>query len=1018
MKKLKRVLSYCLSLLILVSAVSIVSERKVNAAVDFSAMPVPIIDTTGVGSNIARTMRLLETSTAQKPNTVRIAITGQSISDTYGNTWCLDLINWLKSQYPSANIEYKNFAIGGFASDPLYKRVPDDIRSFYPDLILLYVYGGEPDYEKILQSMRRETQADIMMQTCHYNSADSWNDSLSFEVLPRLAERYGAELCEIRKPWKKFLDDNHLSPSVLLKDDVHLNEDGQTMMLGLMKQFFVTRAINDNDPIFAKEVEITSSMWVDGKLTVPFDGNRVEVVAGSGTQYPASVAIDGAKPSQYPLAYNRTLESGGMYGTKLGIIHYNGIAGNQNWTIEITKSASNSIEYTLAGSKSTEKKYSSNGVIQGNDISLDKDSFILNFGSPAVGSKMFFTTYLNGTDTYMGQTNVLISGIVPKKSYTLTLTAKNAGQIPDIKKLVFYDPDTRKQPGYTKPNANPLPEQPVPTRQPEPTPIPGSEPAPTLPVNNHSFENNLTGWNSFFGTTKIVNPIDEPESFAAFSGDKVLKIPKSDAGLTQSVTLSPNVQYKLTYYRYGGCQENKGVEVMLSSQAYDQAPYAYSDKTWKPLSFRETGLGDGWIKCEKVYPAIVEGFNYMISIRGWGGEDKRLDTYLDNITISTPGAIYKNDLSANEIDFPVTGWTTDAGGTAFLVKNDGTQPYLDINSKNNPQYIPLNGLTPGKKYRIIANVKNAQADTSGNNQGNDLSFELQAAAWERTSDPENPNIVYKSTSNAPKLTVKTGTIAQNAGYAEYSGEGIAMSPAKSLPEGYDQYRLKILLSGDKDTTVQMASIKIQELFDEPANVDPGQDKPTPTPTPTPTATPTLTPTPIPGTPTPSPTQAKVKSLKLSSTKITLGLGKSKTLRVTISPDNAVNKNLNWVSSRNNIATVNGSGKITAKKTGTATITVTSDNGVKASCKVTVVRYAKSIKLSKTSLSLTRGRTIKLKVKFNPASTTAKAVKWSTSNNKIVTVTQKGSVKGIKKGNAVIKAKSINGKVSKCKVKVK
>lgn len=70
-----------------------------------------------------------------------------------------------------------------------------------------------------------------------------------------------------------------------------------------------------------------------------------------------------------------------------------------------------------------------------------------------------------------------------------------------------------------------------------------------------------------------------------------------------------------------------------------------------------------------------------------------------------------------------------------------------------------------------------------------------------------------------------------------------------------------------------------------------------------------------------------------------------------------------------------------------------------------------IKLSKTSISIQKGKTYTLKIKG-----TKKKVKWSTSKKSIATVTQKGKVTAKKTGNAVITAK-IGKKKYKCKVKV-
>ena len=79
----------------------------------------------------------------------------------------------------------------------------------------------------------------------------------------------------------------------------------------------------------------------------------------------------------------------------------------------------------------------------------------------------------------------------------------------------------------------------------------------------------------------------------------------------------------------------------------------------------------------------------------------------------------------------------------------------------------------------------------------------------------------------------------------------------------------------------------------------------------------------------------VESVSLDKTSITLTEGDSETLTATVSPSNATNKNVSWKSSDESVATVSN-GKVTALKAGTATITVTTDDGSKtATCQVTV-----------------------------------------------------------------------------------
>lgn len=79
---------------------------------------------------------------------------------------------------------------------------------------------------------------------------------------------------------------------------------------------------------------------------------------------------------------------------------------------------------------------------------------------------------------------------------------------------------------------------------------------------------------------------------------------------------------------------------------------------------------------------------------------------------------------------------------------------------------------------------------------------------------------------------------------------------------------------------------------------------------------------------------------------------------------------------------------------------------------------KSIKLSKTSLTLDAGKNTTLKVTYNPTNTTVnKKVTWKSSNTSIATVSSAGKVIGKKNGTATITA-TVNGKKATCKVTVK
>ncbi len=164
----------------------------------------------------------------------------------------------------------------------------------------------------------------------------------------------------------------------------------------------------------------------------------------------------------------------------------------------------------------------------------------------------------------------------------------------------------------------------------------------------------------------------------------------------------------------------------------------------------------------------------------------------------------------------------------------------------------------------------------------------------------------------------------------------------------------------------------------------------------------------------------VESVSLDKTSITLTEGDSETLTATVSPSNATNKNVIWKSSNTSVATVNN-GVVTALKAGTATITVTTEDGGKtATCQVTVnarIYNVESVSLDKTSITLTEGDSQTLTATVYPANATNKKVSWKSSDESIATVNN-GKVTALKAGTATITVTTEDGgKTAACQVTV-
>ena len=86
------------------------------------------------------------------------------------------------------------------------------------------------------------------------------------------------------------------------------------------------------------------------------------------------------------------------------------------------------------------------------------------------------------------------------------------------------------------------------------------------------------------------------------------------------------------------------------------------------------------------------------------------------------------------------------------------------------------------------------------------------------------------------------------------------------------------------------------------------------------------------------TSNPVSGIKFDKDTVIIKKGSSEKLIATVLPNTAFNKNLNWSSSDENVATVNENGLVTAVSEGSADITVTTDDGgFMAVCKVEIAK---------------------------------------------------------------------------------
>ncbi|WP_162555644.1 Ig-like domain-containing protein [Reichenbachiella versicolor] len=142
------------------------------------------------------------------------------------------------------------------------------------------------------------------------------------------------------------------------------------------------------------------------------------------------------------------------------------------------------------------------------------------------------------------------------------------------------------------------------------------------------------------------------------------------------------------------------------------------------------------------------------------------------------------------------------------------------------------------------------------------------------------------------------------------------------------------------------------------------------------------------------------------------------LTATIEPVDATNKGVTWESSDDGVATVDGSGLVTAVANGTADITVkTKDGNYTAVAKLTVTIDGSAtpdiavtgVSIAAESVTLeSEGATEQLIATITPSDATNKSVTWESSDDGVVTVNASGMVTAMASGTATITVKSQDG----------
>ena len=158
-----------------------------------------------------------------------------------------------------------------------------------------------------------------------------------------------------------------------------------------------------------------------------------------------------------------------------------------------------------------------------------------------------------------------------------------------------------------------------------------------------------------------------------------------------------------------------------------------------------------------------------------------------------------------------------------------------------------------------------------------------------------------------------------------------------------------------------------------------------------------------------------KTISLGRKTLTLGVGEAYKFDISSDKGSASYSN-KYVSGNTSVATVDASRNVTALKPGKTTVTMTSYNGLKTTCVVTVKNAPVSVRLNYESATIPIGGTVDLDSYLNDGAG-AYLKKYTTEQTDVVKIGKSGLITGLKAGEAVVTLTTYNNLKATCKIRV-
>jgi hypothetical protein len=157
----------------------------------------------------------------------------------------------LEEAFTGTNFEIINTARSGLQVPQLLPLMAEDIYPQHADLLFFHAYGGTEtgELEQFFKNLKTHFTGDVIIFNHHLSYPEDkkhnikltdLEDKTSIEM-EKLAVKYAFGFIDLRSEWHKFLELNkQVVPQDLLRDGIHLNDEGKLLLEHILMTHFIT----------------------------------------------------------------------------------------------------------------------------------------------------------------------------------------------------------------------------------------------------------------------------------------------------------------------------------------------------------------------------------------------------------------------------------------------------------------------------------------------------------------------------------------------------------------------------------------------------------------------------------------------------------------------------------------------------------------------------------------------------------------------------------------------------------